>query len=208
MKKKDKDSNKLKKKIKDFVDKNKKILIILVVLIILLIIFFVFKIHDDGTKNRTTVSVGKVISVRNRFAEYDLKVNSIEKEVDVQDAYNEKNSKKFMKINMTIKNVGDNIVDFSGISFNSFNLETISGKIAGSCSMLDKVSYKTDDAIPYMVEAGKTETGFLYCNVSSNTNEEMRLVISTITEIDMDAYKEQGEVNSTESKTFYIKLDN
>ena len=90
MKKKDKDSNKLKKKIKDFVDKNKKILIILVVLIILLIIFFVFKIHDDGTKNRTTVSVGKVISVRNRFAEYDLKVNSIEKEVDVQDAYNEK----------------------------------------------------------------------------------------------------------------------
>ena len=197
-----------KQKVKDFVVKNKKVLIILFILIILLVIFFAFKFHDARTKNGTTVDLGQVILVKNRFAEYDVKSNSIEKDVIVQDAYNEKVSKKFMKINMTITNTDDNVVDFSGIGFNGFAVENSSGKKVGSCSMLDSVSYKTDDAIPYMVEAGKVETGYLYCDLNSEADEKLKLVVSTVTQIDMDAYKNKGQIKSIASEFFYINLYN
>ncbi|MEE3343309.1 MAG: hypothetical protein VZS44_04375 [Bacilli bacterium] len=187
-------------------EKNKKILLGAGIVAFIIIAFILGKglfSSSGGTKDGTTVNEGEVLSIKNEISEYDIKVNSVEKNISKKGILNEE--KIFTKLNITITNKKESELYIGGIGFNTFSLNDDLGNEIGSCSALAIIDYDITDSIVNTVGAKQTATGNLYCGMNSKENPS-KFVITSVTGFDKEAYQKDNVIKSTDINKFYIKI--
>lgn len=186
--------------------KNKSIIIVITSIAIVIILFFVgktFLFAGDDNGNNSSVNLGQDLSIKNNITNITIKVESIDKNVDVVDNIFKDEITKFTKIKISVVNNSNKQAML--FNYNSFNLlDSNNNKIVFCTTNYGMSLYDVSDAIDYIVPANSSINGYLYCKTDSNDGSILE--INSIKSIDAELFKEQKIIQSTDSESYYINL--
>lgn len=177
----------------------KFIIIFLAVLIVVGIIIFVISLNS---KKSSTFNMGEDIEIKSDFVNIYLKVEDIERNVQVPATIGE--DEIFTKIKLAIKNNRKDD-EFNGSFIEYELLDENKNEIDGSsCSgEMFMGFFDVDDAMPMTISADSTSSGYLYCKDEKNLGSVLRVVSYTAFDEELI---EQGTIKSTDYDMFYVSL--